>query len=117
MSIDALKKEGSKEEMGHCVGGYAYQCYFDDLHVLSLRGQNESWRTTLGLKFNKEGKIEAVQHTGPRNDPIEDRAKQAQTWLVENINSGALPINRALLDAFRQERKKRSPKIAMKKFL
>jgi hypothetical protein len=100
-TTDELRAEG--DEMNHCVGGYSYQCFYQGLHVLSLKAGDGSWRTTLDLAIDNHGVIYAPQHTGPHNRKINEQAQQAENWLVAEMNAKRLPINIAQINAFREE--------------
>jgi hypothetical protein len=86
-----LREEGKQQ--GHCVGRYAYECLYENLHVLSLRGADGSWQSTLGLMLGRDGRVRVKEHKLSNNDPLNSSAKEAERYLVDGINNGMIAIN------------------------
>jgi len=96
-STQALQAE--KEAMRHCVDGYTYVCMFERTHIVSLRGPNNSWRTTLELIPRSGDTVKIGQHEGPKfHNTLPDAAIKTASWIVESINSGTIPVDWAAIN-------------------
>jgi hypothetical protein len=105
-STAKLVEEGDRQH--HCVGGYGYQCLYEDKHILSLVMPDGSYRSTLGIKFNPDTKKAAVfQHYGPHNQSeLPEPLRVAADWLVNGINDGSIAVNLEAIKAANEEREK-----------
>lgn len=99
---DALTEEGSRGRdgagvrgLGHCVGGYARDCWLGHAHVASIRrakGASFERLSTVELVHGPDG-LAVRQHRGASNGPPPDVAESALERLLAAVRDGAVALD------------------------
>ena len=82
----SLAHEG--ESMGHCVGGYSWQCFDAKSRIISIRNGEKSVATLqYCLEIGKNGRksYRCVQAQGPGNTPLKKKPAAALDWFTKNL--------------------------------
>lgn len=90
--VNGLIEEG--REMKHCVASYISKCLAGDAHILSIRDANNTRISTAEVNFIM-GRLEARQHSGPRNVQPPAIAVQCLHDYIKAMNGGEHAINEA----------------------
>jgi hypothetical protein len=77
--------------MHHCVGGYASQCRSGKNHIFSIRDPESNRLSTLQLRQGNCS-VAIAQNLAFANRLPALEAREAASWLVEQVNSGDLQI-------------------------
>lgn len=100
-----LIQEGAA--MHHCVGSYSESCANNGSHIFSIQTADGVRLSTLELRERKVGKVitlQSAQNLGPTNSAPCHAARETGAWFVEQLNTGAIPVDWSEIHRVREGR-------------
>ena len=88
--------------MHHCVGSYSSNCATGGSHIFSIKDAGGIRLSTLELREQKAGPVTILtlgQNEGLCRETPCAAAKEATQWLLDALNSGAIPVDWARIEA------------------
>lgn len=86
-----LRQEG--KEMGHCVGGYARRCMYDNAHIIKVSASSGERSTIELYADNHDKNIRIAQHYGKNNSTPCNEITHATAELMDRLKSRKIRLN------------------------
>lgn len=108
-SSEALRHEGSKEVMRHCIASYSTHHYTQNYHMFSVRDKNGKRLTTLSVQDFEDGdkgkQIKKQHNLGYRNAKASTESQTAVTEFIGEYNKGNMETDWAKIEKQRAQYK------------